>query len=268
MDQEVVEDAGSAVAPPARLGVERATELVFGALGAASTCWSDMRGAGVFDDRRARQVGLDLLTALGYDVAVEQVEGQPEPVERTEDLAAPQRVRGRPGYIQGDAAVICDWLAANGIREWVPENLSVHVDTSGDPLLTYTSHLWRGERGWDGGNIAVRGEGEDRLTEVELRTVPLLMPPDDAVRAAFRNQGLVLSGDGGNTWCSEPDRRCNVTGRLLEVVSGYGGETILAGPVTQRMVEELSDAAEALARDGYLPAARAIPRRAEDDGGQ
>jgi hypothetical protein len=40
-------------------------ELIFQALGAASTCWEDMSGTGVFDSERARSIGNALLFELG-----------------------------------------------------------------------------------------------------------------------------------------------------------------------------------------------------------
>lgn len=42
-----------------------AQAAVFRALGAASTCWEDMSGTGVFDSTRAKEIGEDLLHQLG-----------------------------------------------------------------------------------------------------------------------------------------------------------------------------------------------------------
>jgi hypothetical protein len=39
-------------------------ELVFQALGAASACWENLAGAGVFDSTRAKEVGDALLARL------------------------------------------------------------------------------------------------------------------------------------------------------------------------------------------------------------
>lgn len=39
-------------------------EAVFEALGAASACWSNLEGAGVFDAERAGRIGDDLLERL------------------------------------------------------------------------------------------------------------------------------------------------------------------------------------------------------------
>ena len=53
---------------------------------------------------------------------------------------------------------------------------------------------------------------------------------------------------------SEDDRRLNVTGNLHAVVSNFGGERLVAdNPAMPRMVEQLADAAEELARAGFLP---------------
>jgi hypothetical protein len=40
---------------------------------------------------------------------------------------------------------------------------------------------------------------------------------------------------------SEGDLRLTAEGDVLEIVSRYGGEVIVAGPVTERMVGELAD---------------------------
>jgi hypothetical protein len=37
---------------------------VFQALGAASVCWSDMSGTGVFEDQRAKEIGETLLAFI------------------------------------------------------------------------------------------------------------------------------------------------------------------------------------------------------------
>lgn len=56
---------------------------------------------------------------------------------------------------------------------------------------------------------------------------------------------------------SESDRRLNVTGHILAVVSNFGGQRLVAdNPAMARMVEQLSDAAEEMARDGLLPTPR------------
>ena len=38
--------------------------VVFTALGAASVCWENMEGTGVFDDRRAKEIGDELVEFL------------------------------------------------------------------------------------------------------------------------------------------------------------------------------------------------------------
>lgn len=53
---------------------------------------------------------------------------------------------------------------------------------------------------------------------------------------------------------TEAARRLNVTGRILSIIAGFGGERLVAdNPAMHRMVEQLSDEAEHLGRDGFLP---------------
>lgn len=53
---------------------------------------------------------------------------------------------------------------------------------------------------------------------------------------------------------SESDRRLNVEFRLLAIVSTYGGERIVAdNPAMDRMVKQLADEVDALAREGFVP---------------
>lgn len=52
---------------------------------------------------------------------------------------------------------------------------------------------------------------------------------------------------------SESDRRLNVESRLLAIVSTYGGERIVAGAAMERMVAQLADEVDTLAREGFLP---------------
>lgn len=178
-----------------------------------------------------------------------------------EDLPATQPA-GKPERFTAEEKTVIDWMLANGVDEWLPWQPSFHVEGGPTPTLTYTAHMWTGSRGWDPEHIAransnLNGGGQEMPTE--LRTVPLLVAPDDAVRAACRAQNLLLSGDGGNRLLNEPDRRENVRGRLLSVVSSFGGQTIVAGEQMEQMVARLADEAEALARDGYLPPAARIP---------
>ena len=53
-------------------------EAVFQALGAASTCWEHMEGAGIFDDQKAIQIGEELMEwmnrpRLGYATTLELI---------------------------------------------------------------------------------------------------------------------------------------------------------------------------------------------------
>lgn len=59
---------GQPVSTVRRPGSEDATRMVFEALGSASMCWENPRGAGVFDSDRAAQIGRALLEALGFEV--------------------------------------------------------------------------------------------------------------------------------------------------------------------------------------------------------
>lgn len=58
---------------------------------------------------------------------------------------------------------------------------------------------------------------------------------------------------------TESDRKLNVTGRLHAILSNYGGQYIIAGPAMEKLVDELSAEADALGREGYLPAAGTTP---------
>lgn len=71
----------------------------------------------------------------------------------------------------------------------------------------------------------------------------------------------------------EPDRRATVESRLLAVISGYGGEVLVAdNPRVALMVDELADETERLSFDGMLPApappfaGRVAPRPAAPEG--
>ena len=53
---------------------------------------------------------------------------------------------------------------------------------------------------------------------------------------------------------SESDRRMNVESRILAVVSGYGGERLVAdNPAMPRMVAELRVTFDELTLEGWLP---------------
>ena len=47
-----------------RITEERLKELIFQALGEASTCWQNLSGAGVFDSERAIAIGERLISDL------------------------------------------------------------------------------------------------------------------------------------------------------------------------------------------------------------
>jgi hypothetical protein len=57
-----------ALRPHDRPDDQRAAELVFMAIGEASTCWEKLECTGVFQDRRAAHIGRQLLTDLGFQV--------------------------------------------------------------------------------------------------------------------------------------------------------------------------------------------------------
>lgn len=85
----------------------------------------------------------------------------------------------RPGY---------EWLAANGVAEWLPETPIIRVH---DGQLSYTSFLWaEGGRGWDPEQF----EWPDPNTAppTRMRAVPLRVPLTDAARAAFGAAGARL----------------------------------------------------------------------------
>jgi hypothetical protein len=61
---------------------------------------------------------------------------------------------------------------------------------------------------------------------------------------------------------SEADRRLNVESRLLGIVSGFGGQRLVAdNPAMPSMIGQLADEAEALAREGFLPAPDEVENR-------
>lgn len=83
-------------------------------------------------------------------------------------------------------AAAYDWLAANGIDEWLPEGGTIKVKGG---RITYTAFQFEGgRRGYDGADIVVKGD----VAATEQRTVPLVVPLTDKVRAAFRVGGLTL----------------------------------------------------------------------------
>jgi hypothetical protein len=93
-----------------------------------------------------------------------------------------------PAEVVGESRDGYEWLAANGIAEWIPYEPVFHVH---DGQLTYTSYLWaEGRRGWDPEQFEWPDPGAEPPTE--LRTVPLLAPLTDAARASFRSAGARL----------------------------------------------------------------------------
>lgn len=79
-----------------------------------------------------------------------------------------------------------DWLEANGVSEWIPENPTISV--VGDQL-TYTAFRFEGDRrGFDTKAIVVIGLD----VATEDRTVPLRLPLTDVVREAFRQCGATI----------------------------------------------------------------------------
>lgn len=82
---------------------------------------------------------------------------------------------------EAELEAVYDWLAQNRVNELLPERPTFTVEGR---RLTYTSFRWSGPRGWS------LTHDDDALGE-EFRTVPLLVPPTDAVRElARRHQGL------------------------------------------------------------------------------
>lgn len=86
-------------------------------------------------------------------------------------------------------AEVYDWLALNGINEWLPQGPT--LDIRGD-RLTYTAFVWNGPRGWDSSHIAMR-RGE---APVERRTVPLLVPLTARIRELLAAGGWSVMESG------------------------------------------------------------------------
>lgn len=94
----------------------------------------------------------------------------------------------RNATVVRNAAVVYDWLAANGVNEWLPENPIVEIDPTAG-TIRYTAFVWDGPRGWDADHMRVVGNDVAR----EWRTVPLLVPPSRDVVAAAARGGMTLS---------------------------------------------------------------------------
>lgn len=67
--------------------------------------------------------------------------------------------------------LVYDWLAANGVNEWLPEYPAIVV---GPSRITFTSFVWLGRPGWDAEHMHPAG---DTLT----RSVPLVVSPSSEV---------------------------------------------------------------------------------------
>lgn len=84
----------------------------------------------------------------------------------------------RPNLQPPELNEVLDWLAANGIDEWLPERPTITIDY-GLSQITYTAFQFTGERGWDVANLASHRDD----IHTEERTVPLLVSPTDRIRA-------------------------------------------------------------------------------------
>lgn len=91
----------------------------------------------------------------------------------------------RPAFADPVVVELYDWLAANQVREWLPEDPMITIDygVAGEQL-TYASYQWCGFRGWDQQFILLENEpgGGRRLAPVVERTVPLLVAPSPRIR--------------------------------------------------------------------------------------
>lgn len=87
----------------------------------------------------------------------------------------------RPADLSAAYNTVLDWLAANGVDEWLPQQVNVLVDEP-EGTLTYTAFPWDGERGWDPEHIGDDAFGDD--PRLDTRTVPLQVVPDPLVVAA------------------------------------------------------------------------------------
>lgn len=93
----------------------------------------------------------------------------------------------RPATLKPCHRIAYDWLARNGVDEWLPENPTITIE---DGSLTYTSYRWSGPRGWDVENIERTDDKAGLMAED--RTVPLVVPPDDRTIAAMRARGATV----------------------------------------------------------------------------
>jgi hypothetical protein len=87
----------------------------------------------------------------------------------------PERLAAEP------YGTVSRWLAANGIREWLPRDPRLVIDEAAK-AITYDSFLWiGGERGF---NVEYIGDVDGTAT-TDLRTVPYLSPITPQVMAAI-----------------------------------------------------------------------------------
>lgn len=93
----------------------------------------------------------------------------------------------RPSF-EPAIAEFYDWLKANGVDEWLPDQPEIEV--AGD-RLTYTAFRWAGERGWVADFVRAPADDDDPVTE--FRTVPLLTPVTPRFRELSRVLGFALS---------------------------------------------------------------------------
>jgi hypothetical protein len=95
-----------------------------------------------------------------------------------------------PEWIGPHHQIFYDWLSANGIDEWIPEDPLIQIVGR---EIRYLSFVWaNGERGWDMDRIVV----DDYGAPLEERRVPLVRPVDDVVLAAAREGGAVVVIEG------------------------------------------------------------------------
>ncbi len=114
----------------------------------------------------------------------------PTPFHRAPDGTVTRAAR-RPWEGDGDEDLKAtyDWLKANGVDEWLPEQPTITVDKAAN-TLTYDAFGWEGARGWDGGNIAVDNDGN---VVTERRFVKLVQVPDANIIAAAERAGATIT---------------------------------------------------------------------------
>jgi hypothetical protein len=107
-------------------------------------------------------------------------------------MAATTRPKSVTKNLNAAEGIVYDWLAANGVDEWIPERPTFTVDAG---TLTYSAWRWqvdrggRSLRGWDVGNVELAGAYDIAR---EDRTVPLVSPLTERVRKAMSAGGVVL----------------------------------------------------------------------------